>query len=136
MQRRRLTTDKQQIMSTPTHDNTFNFEVPTDLKKRTEVRSDDEQSDVATAQNTTCDFSDDEDSSSSCCDELERDRGTKRVCADANEASLSADGEPHADEVTSVLDDLIEMFVEKNGRAPTEEEVKEWIKMFQSLSMN
>mmetsp|Transcript_19864 Transcript_19864/g.29524 ORF Transcript_19864/g.29524 Transcript_19864/m.29524 type:complete len:122 (-) Transcript_19864:198-563(-) len=121
-------------MNTTANNSSFSFTAPTNLKARAEVQSDDEESDVATAQNTTCDFSDDDDdSSSSNCDEFERDRGAKRVCADIKESSSSSEG---GDEVTAVLDDLLEMFVEKNGRAPTEEEVKEWIKVFQSLSMN
>mmetsp|Transcript_26583 Transcript_26583/g.52965 ORF Transcript_26583/g.52965 Transcript_26583/m.52965 type:complete len:125 (-) Transcript_26583:32-406(-) len=33
----------------------------------------------------------------------------------------------------NIIDQLVEMFIEKNGREPNEEEVKQWIDVFKSL---
>ena len=38
------------------------------------------------------------------------------------------------DEVNGVLDELIEMFIKENKRVPTEDEMKQWINVFKSLS--
>eukprot|EP00815_Leptocylindrus_aporus_P007493 CAMPEP_0116069272 /NCGR_PEP_ID=MMETSP0322-20121206/12191_1 /TAXON_ID=163516 /ORGANISM="Leptocylindrus danicus var. apora, Strain B651" /LENGTH=66 /DNA_ID=CAMNT_0003556609 /DNA_START=104 /DNA_END=304 /DNA_ORIENTATION=+ len=40
------------------------------------------------------------------------------------------------DEVSAVLEDLIEMFVAENKRMPTEDEMKQWIRVFRSLNEN
>jgi hypothetical protein len=34
-----------------------------------------------------------------------------------------------------ILDQLVELFIEKNGRQPTQEEVEQWIDVFKSLKM-
>lgn len=39
-------------------------------------------------------------------------------------------------EAENVLEDLCEMFKSENGRDPTEEEMKQWIAVFQSLSVS
>mmetsp|Transcript_57456 Transcript_57456/g.69133 ORF Transcript_57456/g.69133 Transcript_57456/m.69133 type:complete len:148 (-) Transcript_57456:331-774(-) len=38
------------------------------------------------------------------------------------------------DAATDILDQLVELFVEQNGRAPKEEEVRQWIETFKSVS--
>mmetsp|Transcript_26843 Transcript_26843/g.40631 ORF Transcript_26843/g.40631 Transcript_26843/m.40631 type:complete len:127 (-) Transcript_26843:176-556(-) len=35
-----------------------------------------------------------------------------------------------------LLDELVELFVEKNGREPNQEEVAQWIETFQSLQLD
>jgi len=40
------------------------------------------------------------------------------------------------DEVSAVLEDLIEMFVAENKRMPTEDEMKQWIRVFRSMNEN
>jgi hypothetical protein len=43
-------------------------------------------------------------------------------------------GEDGAIDFDAILNDLIDMFKEKNGREPTEEEVKIWVEQMQGLS--
>ena len=39
------------------------------------------------------------------------------------------------DATVDILDQLVELFIEKNGREPNGEEVMQWIKVFQSLRL-
>lgn len=42
---------------------------------------------------------------------------------------------PVEDAALDVLDQLVELFVEKNGREPNQEEVMQWIDVFKSLQI-
>jgi hypothetical protein len=39
------------------------------------------------------------------------------------------------DAAMDMLDQLVELFIEKNGREPTQEEVEQWIDVFKSLKI-
>lgn len=47
---------------------------------------------------------------------------------------MDSDVQEGDDQVSTVLDELVEMFVKENKRTPTEDEMKQWIKVFRSLS--
>ena len=40
------------------------------------------------------------------------------------------------DAAVDILDQLVELFIEKNGREPNEQEVLQWIEVFKSLEIN
>ena len=39
------------------------------------------------------------------------------------------------DAAIDIMDQLVELFIERNGRSPNEEEVQQWIEVFQSLEI-
>mmetsp|Transcript_9850 Transcript_9850/g.13879 ORF Transcript_9850/g.13879 Transcript_9850/m.13879 type:complete len:119 (-) Transcript_9850:45-401(-) len=53
---------------------------------------------------------------------------------DEEDAEYEDEGEcAEPDEASRVLDELVEMFVSNTGRAPTEEEMQEWIETMKTL---
>ena len=47
----------------------------------------------------------------------------------------SDDDVQQEDVAIDIMDQLVELFIERNGRSPNEEEVQQWIEVFQSLAI-
>ena len=72
---------------------------------------------------TTFDTEDESDNQSVEGDEHENDENDDDLELDVRDAAVD------------ILDQLVELFIERNGREPNEEEVMQWIDVFKSLKI-